>query len=383
MSKKIWTKNRIQLVANECTTRDEFNKKFASAYAAARGLGILDKVCIHMKPPVSKKLTQKEIIKRLIESHPEGNFFGNPYNYSKFKYKDSMTPSTIICPDHGEFLQSLGGHVNSGNHCFKCGRLFSANTNRKSEDRLIEELTLSCKDRNITFDPKEIIDAYQNSKSKLPMYCTVHEKIFDISFNNIQKGKGCLKCGLKIRSINRRKSFDQFVEKANNVHNNFYTYPNQKFVDRSTKAHIICPEHGNFFQISRNHLQGQGCPKCKESKGEREIDKVLTSLGIEFERQKRFKGCKNKHSLLFDFYTEEYNLCIEYDGEQHFKTVKVFAGKFGLARRVVHDVIKNKCCEDNDIYLLRIPYTKFDNIETIIKEKIDSIKKKELFNEKQ
>ena len=59
--------------------------------------------------------------------------------------------------------------------------------------------------------------------------------------------------------------FDRFVEKANLIHNNKYTYPEGQFI-KSTKhkADIICPEHGNFRQPFEKHVRrAQGCPKCK------------------------------------------------------------------------------------------------------------------------
>ena len=73
----------------------------------------------------------------------------------------------------------------------------------------------------------------------------------------------------------------------------------------------------------------------------------------------------------FDFYLPQYNLFIEYDGEQHFKEIKWFGGKEGFEKRVKHDNMKNKYCEVNNINLLRIPYTEFENIENILKQAIN------------
>lgn len=70
--------------------------------------------------------------------------------------------------------------------------------------------------------------------------------------------------------------------------------------------------------------------------------------------------------LPFDFYLPEYNLCIEYDGEQHFKPVdfankgREWADKQFEIRRTC-DEIKTEYCKKNNIKLLRIPY--FKNIE--------------------
>ena len=78
--------------------------------------------------------------------------------------------------------------------------------------------------------------------------------------------------------------------------------------------------------------------------------------------------------LPFDFYLPQYNLIIEYDGEQHFKPISVFGGEDAFWTTVTHDAIKNQYCEDNDIDLLRIPYWEFDNIEKLIKDKLNGLK---------
>ena len=53
-----------------------------------------------------------------------------------------------------------------------------------------------------------------------------------------------------------------FIEMANNVHNNKYTYPDFKYDGNKTPGNITCPLHGNFPQRPNNHLRGAGCPIC-------------------------------------------------------------------------------------------------------------------------
>ena len=53
----------------------------------------------------------------------------------------------------------------------------------------------------------------------------------------------------------------------------------------------------------------------------------------------------------------DYNLCIEYDGEQHFMPKEFFGGEEGFSRRQQLDKLKDKYCEENGIKLIRIPYT--------------------------
>jgi len=55
---------------------------------------------------------------------------------------------------------------------------------------------------------------------------------------------------------------EQFINKANIKHNNYYDYSLVNYVKAQTKVKIICPKHGEFEQQPNNHLFGQGCIWC-------------------------------------------------------------------------------------------------------------------------
>ena len=46
------------------------------------------------------------------------------------------------------------------------------------------------------------------------------------------------------------------------VHGGKYDYSKVKYVNQRTKVVITCPIHGDFEQTPKNHMNGQGCPKC-------------------------------------------------------------------------------------------------------------------------
>jgi hypothetical protein len=102
-------------------------------------------------------------------------------------------------------------------------------------------------------------------------------------------------------------------------------------------------------------LNGRGCPICKESLGERIISNYLTDKNIFFIRQYKFKDCKFKRCLSFDFYLSKLNILIEYDGEQHFKKYRFEKNNDILNERIIKDNIKDNYCINN-ILLLRINY---------------------------
>lgn len=70
--------------------------------------------------------------------------------------------------------------------------------------------------------------------------------------------------------------------------------------------------------------------------------------------------------LPFDFYLPFYNLCIEYDGELHYRCSEMFGGQKSLDRIKRHDDIKTKWCKENNIKLLRIHYLKKSKINKIL-----------------
>lgn len=105
---------------------------------------------------------------------------------------------------------------------------------------------------------------------------------------------------------------------------------------------------------------------CVKSKGEYKISTILAENNIVFEKQKSYDDLRGEscHGILrYDFYIPKYNYLIEYDGEQHFK-----AGKLGWNNEEYHektkkrDKIKNEYCRKNNIPLIRIPYTQYEDL---------------------
>ena len=120
-------------------------------------------------------------------------------------------------------------------------------------------------------------------------------------------------------------NYNIFINKANDIHNKKYNYSLVDYKTNKTKVIIICPIHGEFKQTPHNHLHGTGCPKCNSSKGEIKIEKFLIKNNINYITQKTFNDCiGKKRKLPFDFYLPEKNLIIEFDGKQHYKQVNFF-----------------------------------------------------------
>ena len=169
-----------------------------------------------------------------------------------------------------------------------------------------------------------------------------------------------------------RKTTEQFIKEANIVHDNKFNYDKTEYIKNQIKVIITCPRHGDFTQRPLSHIQGNGCPNCNESRGEKEIAKFLDKYDINYDRQYKFSDCKNIFQLPFDFYIPSIRTCIEFDGEQHFLPLSFFGGQEALDKLKINDKIKSDYCEDNYISLIRIRYNQIDDIWRILWENLSN-----------
>jgi len=197
-----------------------------------------------------------------------------------------------------------------------------------------------------------------NIKVNIKIICSKHG-IFEQRPQHHLAGHGCNKCAREFVADTIRLTKKTCINKANKVHGDKYDYSLVDFSNvhsNKDKIDIICHKHGKFNQAIKHHLNGSGCPVCNESKGEETISKYLINNNIKFIRQHRYKDCRDKKPLPFDFYLPDLNMCIEYDGEQHFKSVNTWGGEKVLLQIQKHDRIKNSFCICNNIQLIRIKY---------------------------
>ena len=134
-----------------------------------------------------------------------------------------------------------------------------------------------------------------------------------------------------------------------------------------TRYRCICDCGNETVVDGPNWLNGSirscGCKRFK-SVGEETIETFLNESNIVYLPQHRFDGCKYKRELPFDFFLPDYNVCIEYQGIQHYEPVEWFYDTENtFEERQKRDQIKREYCKDNGILLIEIPY--FYNNEKI------------------
>lgn len=302
-----------------------------------------------------KKLNTEEFIKKATLIH------GNVYIYKNVEYKRWNVNVEIICPIHGSFLQLPNNHLR-GRKCPNCSKKLRIYNSKKTIKQFVEE---SNKVHNNYYNYS--ITKYSSFHEKVDIICPIHG-IFKQTPAKHLNGKGCSKCNGGVK-----KDLSEFIEESNKIHNFKYDYSNTKYINNKKKVEIFCKIHGSFFQIPSNHLKGYGCPKCKISKGENRIINFLEKNKINYIFEYKYKDCinpKTKRKLSFDFYLPNHNICIEYDGQQHYMPVSFSGTKENLEDKfkenIFRDGIKNNYCIDNNIKLIRIGYEDYDNIENIL-----------------
>lgn len=101
--------------------------------------------------------------------------------------------------------------------------------------------------------------------------------------------------------MNRKKSNEQFMKEAREIHNDFYDYSLTNYSGCFNKIKVICPKHGAFEIIAANHLNGQGCRKCGQSKANKKNS--LT--------QKEFiEKAKLIHNNFYDYSLVNYTIAL-------------------------------------------------------------------------
>lgn len=290
------------------------------------------------------KVSIENFIKKAKLIHGE-----DKYDYSLVIYNKMIDKVKIICKEHGIFEQSPNKHIDTKRGCPKCGGSYKLT---------ITEFLEKCE---LLFNNKydySLVE-YKNRHSKVKIICKEHG-VFEQSPASHLSKHGCPKCGHKNRPW--RSNIEEFLSKSIIIHGETYIYDKTEYKSSHIKCIITCRKHGDFKQSPRDHLLGQGCNKCKKSKGVEMICEILKNKNINHYNEQTINGCKSPKNrlLMFDIYIPEMNTYIEYDGIQHFKEIEAWGGKEGLKYRKICDEIKNNFCLENNIPFYRISY--MDNI---------------------
>lgn len=373
--------------------------KFKPA-SALQGCGC--KICKKEKFKKSKTKNHEQYVNEVKKINPHIKVIGT--------YSDAKTPIEHFCEKHNIFWYPLPTNVLKGNGCVECGKEKIRSKNRRTHIEYIEELktvnpNIIClekymgantpilhkckidgyewkaipegiicgkkcpkcignlkkthdkyiKELGITNSDIEVIGKYVNSYTPILHKCKIDGYEWLVCPSSILSGTGCPKCAGNIRLTH-----EEYVKELQEYNPDLEAIG--KYVNMKTSILHRCLIHNYEWNVFPSvALAGCGCPKCNESRGEKQIRLWLEKNNIRYTFQHSFEDCCDIKPLPFDFYLLNKNICIEYDGKQHFEPIDYFGGEDRFKYQIKHDNIKNEYCKNNGISLLRIPYYK--NVE--------------------
>lgn len=231
-----------------------------------------------------KKLTKSDFIRASVDVH------GDRYDYSEVDYKNNQSMVNILCRIHGRFLQRASNHMR-GIGCNHCRRTKPKDPN--FINRAIEV-------HGDKYDYSKV--EYKGSFPHVTIICKKHGEFRQSPANHLS-GRTCDKCARESTRAGKEKIEAIF----RSVHGNKYDYSKTEYSNLRAKITIICEKHGEFKQRTKNHIDGQGCPKCGDRFGIKE-NMWLDSLDVK-ERQVRIGN------FVVDGYCEDTKTVYEFNGD--------------------------------------------------------------------
>ena len=263
----------------------------------------------------------------------------NKYIYSKTDYITVNDKVIITCKEHGDFLQKPNHHL-FGQGCPNCRK------NKKLS--LFDVIERSNKIHNNKYNYS--LSDYKNIRTKIKILCPIHG-IFEQLPDNHMSGQGCYKCGIKKIDI------DYFILKCSKIHNDRYDYSLiSEIKNDKEKVNIICPTHGVFQQRVSQHLNGQICRRCFNTKQRVDINNKI-GLGDWCVPNFNKNAC-----FLFDKISQEKNINIKHalnGGEFQIKELGYWVDGYDEINNIVYEFYENShftkskmkkdLCRENEI----------------------------------
>ena len=212
-------------------------------------------------------------------------------------------------------------------------------------------------------DEYTVLGSYSNNKTKILVRHNTCGNEYDVRPDKFLQGRRCFKCyGTPKKTTEQYKQ--EVFDKCGDEYSVLGEYENNKV--KIEMKHNKC---GHTWFVSPNTFisHGNRCPKCKRSKGEEKIASLLTKHNVKYIREHKFEDCVNIKQLRFDFYIPDINICIEFNGRQHYEVVNAFGGIKEFERIQLRDKLKVDYCNDNNIELIVIHYK--TDIESVLSER--------------
>lgn len=168
---------------------------------------------------------------------------------------------------------------------------------------------------------------YTNNSTKVKVICKEH-RVFEQKPNHHLLGSGCQKCSAIVNGGKCRKSSNNFLLKAIEIHGELYDYSLVKYTISHSKVNIVCKEHGIFSQKPYKHLSGQGCPKCSY---------VLRGKTKSSNVHNFITKAKEKHGDKYDYSLVDYT--------NNSTKVKIICKEHGIFIQTPHSHLRGNGCQ--------------------------------------
>ena len=204
-----------------------------------------------------KQLSQDDVLLQFWKIHKFR------YIYDEVDYVKNSQYVIIICRQHGEFKCTPNNHK-AGKNCNQCAVITAGRLNRKKHKETIIKRFEQKHGNNYKYHNVKYID----NKTPVDIWCCNCKKfISQTPMNHLRSG--CKDCGI-IKSANAKVlAQEEILKRFREIHcNKQYDYDKVDYVNLKTEVTITClkPDHGDFYQKPREHLDGSGCPKCAKEK---------------------------------------------------------------------------------------------------------------------
>jgi very-short-patch-repair endonuclease len=227
------------------------------------------------------------------------------------------------------------------------------------------------KNRAYNFDEiKLVIGKFLDNSYEVKEYTTKREKIkinhtkcgndIELLLANIQRGQKCIHC----ENAYTTKNLETFKKEVEFLGEKQYEVISDNYINNKEKLLMKHLECGTEYLVRPNDfISGHRCPYCRISFNEKKIENFLIENKIKFEKQ--WKINIENRILKADFYLNDFNTVLEYDGETHYFPI---FGEEQLQIQKERDQLKDKFCQESNVNILRIPYWKKNKIEKILRE---------------
>ena len=292
------------------------------------------------------------------------------------EYKGTRTKIKYICPIHGE-REIRADCLTLGQSCSKCATIKSLkerydNNFRERMSALYVKAKRACEEKGYRLLSK--VEDITCNTSYVKYECPIHGA-YEMRINNLINGRGCPECNIDRFVSDMRLNISEVRKRLNEM--GAICLNIEDYINLETEnLRFICEFCGDSYitsLIKFMRYAKHNCPNCSKkfgSSGELKIHNYLFQNEINYEKEKCFEKCVGERKLPFDFYLPEYNMCIEYQGQQHYHPVEVFKGESGFKLRQKYDKIKKDFCINNGIKLIEIPYWEYENIEKILNNEL-------------